>query len=92
MVSNQANHEETLENMLKKIAGEWDTKEFRFTPYRGLTERLTYILGDAEEVFSSIEDSLTILGIIKNSRYVGPIKVHTCILCLPEVRTQLLYM
>ncbi len=58
-----------------QISKEWTSKEFDLLPYKGLSERTTFILGGVEEIFASLEDSLTVLNIIKSSRYVGPIRV-----------------
>ena len=54
---------------------EWTSKEFDMVAYKGLSERTTFILSGVEEIFASLEDSLTVLNIIKSSRYVGPIRV-----------------
>ena len=43
--------------------------------YKGLSERVTYILGGVEDIFATLEDNITVLNIIKSSRYVGPIRV-----------------
>ena len=48
-------------------------------PYKGLSERTTHILAGVEEIFATLEDNLTVLNIIKSSRYVGPIRVSVCV-------------
>jgi dynein heavy chain len=73
-VSNQANHEATLESMLTKLSMEWVSKEFTLVPYTTTGNRQTFLLGGVEDLFSSLEDSLTTLGTIKNSKYVAPVK------------------
>ncbi len=58
-----------------KVTDEWSVRELSLIPYKGLTERLTYVLGGADDLMSSLEDSITSLSIIKASKYVAPIKV-----------------
>ena len=63
----------------KQISDEWSNKEFDLVAYKGFTDRLTYILGGVEDLFASLEDSLTVLNIINSSKFVEPIKVtHLC--------------
>lgn len=61
---------------------EWNSKEFNLVAYKGLSERTTYIMSGVEEIFASLEDSLTVLNIIKSSRYVGPIRVGAYVVCV----------
>lgn len=58
-----------------QVAIEWDSRELSLVPYKGLTERLTHILGGVDDLLASLDDSLTTLNVIKASRYVGSIKV-----------------
>lgn len=73
-VSNSANHESVLENMLNKISQEWMTKEFIMVPYSCISGRQTYILGGVEDLLISLDDALTTLATIRSSKYVNPIK------------------
>jgi len=60
-----------------QVTDEWSSRELNLVPYKGITERLTYILGGAEDLLVSLDDSLISLSIIKASSYVAPIKVRS---------------
>ena len=59
-----------------QVTDEWSGRDLTLVPYKGLTERLTYILGGVDDLLATLEDSLTSLSIIKASRYVAPIRVR----------------
>ena len=59
-----------------QLSMEWVSKEFTLVPYTTTGNRQTFLLGGVEDLFSSLEDSLTTLGTIKNSKYVAPVKVR----------------
>ena len=68
-----------------QVSSEWVSREFTLVPYTGISGRLTHLLGGVDDLLASLEDSLTTLNTIKNSKYVSPIKVHVCIYSSSEL-------
>lgn len=45
------------------------------TPHgKDSTKEGTYILGGVEDIFTQLDDSQVVVGTIKGSRYIGPVK------------------
>ena len=53
----------------------WATLEFMVTPHgKDTSKEGTYILGGVEDVLTQLEDSQVVVGTIKGSRYIGPVR------------------
>jgi hypothetical protein len=53
----------------------WASLELTVTPHgRDTTKEGTYILSGVEDIFTQLEDSQVVIGTIKGSRYLGPVK------------------
>ncbi len=68
-----------------QVSSEWVSKEFTLVPYQTLGGRQTCVLGGIEDLLASLEDGITTLVTIKNSKHVAPIKVWRKIITLSFV-------
>lgn len=74
-ISLEATKEALLEDMIKKVEAIWASLELTVSAHgRDVTKEGTYILGGVEDVFTQLEDSQVVIGTIKGSRYLGPVK------------------
>eukprot|EP00762_Andalucia_godoyi_P001076 ANDGO_01965.mRNA.1 Dynein-1-beta heavy chain len=71
-ISLMATQEAALEELLKKVATQWQNTEFTLLPHKD--SRDVYILGGVDEIIAQLEDSSLTIATIQGSRYVGPIK------------------
>ncbi len=57
------------------MEGIWATLEVTVTPHgKDSAKEGAYILGGVEDIFTQLEDSQVVIGTIKGSRYLGPVK------------------
>lgn len=53
----------------------WASLELIVTPHgKDSTKEGTYILAGVEDIFTQLDDSQVVVGTIKGSRYIGPVK------------------
>lgn len=71
-ISLMASQESALEELLKKVAGQWQQTDFTVLPHKD--SRDVYILGGVDDIIAQIEDSSLTIATIQGSRFVGPIK------------------
>ena len=72
VVSTEATQEGMLEEMLLKVTETWADTEFVMNPYKD--QKDTYILGGIDDIIAQLEDSMTTMGQITASRFVGGIR------------------
>ncbi|XP_054432748.1 dynein axonemal heavy chain 14 [Pteronotus mesoamericanus] len=72
-ISNSATRESALEKMLFKIIDLWNTTPLHLVHHRTGTGSIL-IISSLEDLLAQLEESQIILGTVKGSSYVGPIK------------------
>lgn len=73
-ISVEAAQELVLEDMLAKIKAMWVDAEFAILPYKEYND--VYVLGGVDDVQALMDESMTMIGVITASRYVGGIKAE----------------
>lgn len=72
IITTQAENEEILYKMLKKIQHTWDSEEFEVSNYKD--RRDVFILTEVDEVIMQLDDSMVSINTILGSQYVGAIR------------------
>ena len=72
IITTQAENEEILYKMLKKVQSVWDSEEFEVANYKD--RRDAFILIEVDEVILQLDDSLVSINTILGSQYVGAIR------------------
>ena len=72
IITTQAENEEILFKMLKKVQAMWDSEEFEVANYKD--RRDAFILIEVDEVIMQLDDSLVSINTILGSQYVGAIR------------------
>jgi dynein heavy chain len=71
-----------LFSLLFQLETTWATLELTVAPHgKDTAKEGTYILGGVEDIFTQLEDSQVVVGTIKGSRYIGPVKS----VCIPSL-------
>lgn len=72
LISTQASNEQALNDMIQKVKTDIEALQFTTTVFKGI--KSSFLLGGIEEIFSVLENSITIISSVRSSHYVSQLR------------------